>query len=324
MKQFIIRRLLLSIIILFGVSMAIYAIVRMMPGNYVESILRGNPNITPERINEMKEIYGLNSTVIGGYFDWLSNALRGNFGRSFVSGRDVIDSIRANMWVSFTLAFIALILQVLIAVPLGVIAATKQYSKTDYIITVIALMGISMPGFFFAILLQQIFSERLGLVPLSGMVNARTHQFLSPIGKMFDILHHFLLPITVLTLTSIGGLMRYARTNMLEVLNADYIRTARAKGLSEKIVIYKHAFRNTLIPIVTILGGTLPLLFSGAIITETIFSIPGLGRAALEAITQGDIPYIMAFNMFLAVLTLIGTLIADITYAIVDPRVRLS
>lgn len=324
MKQFIIRRLLISIVILFGVSIIIYSIVRLMPGDYVESIMRGNQNITKERMDEIKELYGLNTSVYEGYINWISNAIRGKFGRSFISGNEVIDDIRSNMWVSFWLAFISLIFQILIAVPLGVIAATKQYSKTDYAVTVFALIGISLPGFFFAILLQQIFSEQLGLMPLSGMVTPKIYQFLGPIGKLFDILWHFILPITVLTITSIGGLMRYTRTNMLEVLNADYIRTARAKGLSEKTVVYKHAFRNTLIPIVTILGGTLPLLFSGAIITETIFDIPGLGRAALDAIRDGDIPYIMAFNMFLAVLTLVGTLLADITYAIVDPRVRLS
>jgi peptide/nickel transport system permease protein len=142
--------------------------------------------------------------------------------------------------------------------------------------------------------------------------------------QMMDILLHMILPMTVLVMTSIGGLMRYSRTNMLEVLNADYIRTARAKGLSENTVIYKHAFRNTMIPLVTILGGSLPGLFAGAMITETIFAIPGLGRAGLNAITLGDIPYIMAYNMFLAVLTLLGTLIADVTYAVVDPRIRLS
>lgn len=324
MKQYIIRRLLLSVVIIFGVSIILYLIVRLLPTNYVDSIMRGNPVITPQRIAEMKAIYGLDTGIVEGYFDWISNAIKGNFGNSFISGKPVLDKISDKMWTSFWLAFIALVLEVLIAVPLGVIAATKQYSKTDYTVTVIALMGISMPSFFFAIVLQQAFAVNLGWLPLQGIITARDHQFMSSIGQMFDILIHFILPITVLTMISMGGLMRYTRTNMLEVLNSDYIRTARAKGLSEKTVIYRHAFRNTLIPIVTILGGTLPALFSGAIITESVFSIPGLGTAALNAIRLGDIPYIMAFNMFLAILTLLGTLIADLTYAVVDPRVRLS
>jgi peptide/nickel transport system permease protein len=295
-----------------------------MPANYVDSIMRGNPRITPERINEMKDLYGLNNSIIEGYFLWLGNALQGNFGTSFITGQSVVLGIQEKMWTSFWLAFIAMIFEMLLAIPLGVLAATKQYSKTDYAVTVLALMGISMPGFFFAIILQQVFAMGLGWLPLQGMVTARTFQFMNSFEQALDILKHFILPITVLTLISMGGLMRYTRTNMLEVLNSDYIRTARAKGLSERTVIYKHAFRNTLIPIVTILGGTLPSLFSGAMITESVFSIPGLGKAGLDAVNQGDIPYIMAFNMFLAILTLIGTLIADLTYAIVDPRVRLS
>ncbi len=324
MRQFIIRRLLLSVVILLGVSIVLYAIIRLMPTNYVDSIMRGNPKITPERINEMKSLYGLNTSIVAGYFDWLNNVIHGHFGNSFISGAPVIVNISQKMWISFWLSFLSLIFEVLIAVPLGVIAATKQYSKTDYSVTVFALMGISLPGFFFAIVLQQVFSMNLGILPLQGMVSARDHQFMSPIGQGYDIFLHFIMPVTVLTIIGIGGLMRYTRTNMLEVLNSDFIRTARAKGLSESTVIYKHAFRNTLIPIVTILGNTLPSLFAGAMITETIFAIPGLGQAGLVAIKMGDIPYVMAFNMFLAVLTLLGTLLADITYGLVDPRVRLS
>lgn len=324
MKQYIIRRLLISLIILAGVSIVLYALVRLLPTDYIDSIMRGNPMITPERIQQMKDLYGLNDSVFEGYFKWISKAITGDFGNSFISGKPVIDDIASKMWISFWIAFIAMILQVLIAVPLGVIAATKQYSTTDYTVTVVSLMGISLPGFFFAITLQLIFAIYLQWLPLQGMVTARNHQFMNQFQQMMDILVHMILPMTVLVMTSIGGLMRYSRTNMLEVLNADYIRTARAKGLSEKSVIYKHAFRNTMIPLVTILGGSLPGLFAGAMITETIFAIPGLGQAGLMAITMGDIPYIMAYNMFLAVLTLIGTLIADVTYAVVDPRVRLS
>jgi peptide/nickel transport system permease protein len=185
-----------------------------------------------------------------------------------------------------------------------------------------ALFGISLPSFFFAAILQRVFSIGLGVLPLQGMITARYDY--TGFKLFLDIAKHMILPITVFIVTGIGGLMRYSRTNMLEVLNADYIRTARAKGLSENKVIYKHAFRNTLIPIVTMIGGSIPGLFSGAIITEGIFAIDGLGYTALQAMRMGDIPFIMAFNMFLAVLTLLGTIIADILYAVVDPRIRLS
>lgn len=322
MKSFIIRRLILSVFILLGVSIIIYAIIRSMPGDYVESITNGNPLITPDMIERLKGLYGLDKGIIEGYFDWLKEALKGNFGESFIYKKSVASVIGDKMWTSFWMAFIAFVIQILIAIPLGIISATKQYSKTDYAITAMALFGISLPSFFFAAILQRVFAIGLGVLPLQGMVTARYDY--TGIKLFFDMAKHLILPISVFVVTGIGGLMRYSRTNMLEVLNADYIRTARAKGLSENKVIYKHAFRNTLIPIVTMIGGSIPGLFSGAIITEGIFAIDGLGFTALQAMRMGDIPFIMAFNMFLAVLTLLGTIIADILYAVVDPRIRLS
>ena len=322
MKHFIIRRLILSVLILFGVSIILYTIIRSMPGDYVDSITQGNPNVTPDMILRLKSLYGLDGGVVEGYFSWLKQALQGNFGESFIYKKPVFEIIGSKMWTSFWLAFVAFIIQILIAVPLGIVSATKQYSKTDYTITAVALIGISLPSFFFAAILQRVFAIELGLLPLQGMVTARYDY--TGFRLFLDIAEHMILPIMVFVVTGIGGLMRYSRTNMLEVLNEDYVRTARAKGLSENKVIYKHAFRNTLIPIVTMIGGSIPGLFSGAIITEGIFAIDGLGFTALKAMRMGDIPFIMAFNMFLAVLTLLGTIIADILYAVVDPRVRLS
>ncbi len=294
----------------------------MMPGDYISSITAGNPNVTPEKIDRLRLLYGLDTGVVEGYLKWFSQAIRGNFGDSFIFRKPVAEVISSKMWTSFALAFTAFIIQIIIAVPLGILSATRQYSKTDYAVTTIALVGISLPTFFFAAILQRVFSMELGILPLQGMVTARYDY--QGFRLFLDIAKHFILPITVFVITGVGSLMRYSRTNMLEVLNADYVRTARAKGLSENVVIYKHAFRNTLIPIVTLIGGSLPGLFSGAIITEGIFAIDGLGRTALMALRMGDIPFIMAFNMFLAVLTLLGTIIADILYAVVDPRVRLS
>ncbi len=221
------------------------------------------------------------------------------------------------------MGLIAFVLELLIAIPLGVISAVKQYSKTDYTISVIALAGISLPTFFFATLLKLLFSVKLGWFDLVGLYG-RNYVQLSTLGKIGDMAYHLVLPIMTLVIISIGGLMRYTRTNMLEVLNADYIRTARAKGLSEGKVIYHHAFRNTLIPLVTIIGGSLPGLFSGALITETLFAIPGIGYISYQAMISGDIPFSMFFMTFIAVLTLASNLIADILYAVVDPRVRLA
>lgn len=322
MRQYIVRRLFISIFVLLGVSMIVYGILRTAPGDYVTTLTSSMTDVTPEMRAQLEELYGVNKGVVEGYIDWLSAAIKGDFGTSFVYGVPVKEVIQEKMWVSFWMAFPSFILQLLIAIPLGILSATKQYSATDYTVTTIALVGISLPSFFFAALLQRIFAMGLKWLPLQGMVTARVDY--EGFARILDMGVHFILPTVVLTVVGIGGLMRYSRTNMLEVLNADYIRTARAKGLSEHKVIYKHAFRNTLIPIVTMVGGMIPGLFSGAMITEGIFSIEGLGYVALKALRSGDIPFMMASTMFIAVLTLLGTLLSDVLYAVVDPRVRLK
>ena len=260
--------------------------------------------------------------ILGGYFSWLGNMLKGDMGDSFLYQLPVNQVIADHMWISFLISLVALIFQFAIAIPLGIVSATKQYSITDYAVTVITMIGISLPSFFFAALLIKVFSSWLGWFPASGLVSAGGSN--AGIAYMLDMLHHLVLPMLVLVVLSIGGLMRYTRTNMLEVLNSDYIRTARSKGLSEKKVIYVHAFRNTMIPLMTLLAGILPSLFGGAMITEEVFAIEGIGRLAYKALQQGDVPFIMGYNMFLAVLTVIGTLLSDLMYALVDPRVKLS
>lgn len=322
MKQYIIRRILISIVVLFGVSILLYVIVRSMPADYITMKTAGNPNVTKEMEDRMRQVYGLDKGIVEGYITWLGDAVRGDFGTSFYYQKPVSQIIRRYAPITFSLAFISMFLEIIIAIPLGILAAKRQYSRTDYTIVAVALMGISLPSFFFAAILKRIFSIGLGVLPLSGMVNARAAY--EGFARIKDIGYHLILPITVFVITGIGYLLRYTRTNMLEVLNADYVRTARAKGLPERKVINRHAFRNTLIPIVTLLGSMIPGLFSGAVIIEGIFSLEGLGNIALTAVENGDIPYLMGFNMFIAVLTLLGTLIADILYAVVDPRVRLS
>jgi peptide/nickel transport system permease protein len=260
--------------------------------------------------------------ILSGYFSWLGNLLRGDMGYSFYYQKPVGQVISENMWISFFISLVALVLQFAIAIPMGITSATHQYSVRDYTVTVITMIGISLPSFFFAALLITVFSSWLGWFPSGGLVDASSSYV--GIAHLLDMLHHLVLPMVVLVVLSIGGLMRYTRTNMLEVLNSDYIRTARSKGLSEKKVIYVHAFRNTMIPLMTLLAGILPSLFGGAMITEQVFGINGIGNLAYKALTNGDIPFIMGYNMFLAVLTVIGTLLSDLMYAVVDPRVKLS
>ena len=262
------------------------------------------------------------AALFDGYFSWLGNMLQGNFGDSFLYQLPVNQVIADHMWISFLISLVALIFQFAIAIPLGIVSATRQYSITDYAVTIITMIGISLPSFFFAALLIKVFASWLGWFPVSGLVSAGVSS--EGIAYVLDMLHHLVLPMLVLVVLSIGGLMRYTRTNMLEVLNSDYIRTARSKGLSEKKVIYVHAFRNTMIPLMTLLAGILPSLFGGAMITEEVFAIEGIGRLAYKALQQGDVPFIMGYNMFLAVLTVIGTLLSDLMYAVVDPRVKLS
>jgi peptide/nickel transport system permease protein len=265
----------------------------------------------------------MNKGPVMGYLTWLSNAVRGNWGESWAWTLPVTQEFHNTIWFSFALGLVTFILEIIIAVPLGITAAKKQYSFTDYFTTVVSMICISMPTFFVATVLKYIFSVKLGWFDLSGM-QGRNYMNLSRTGQILDVAQHFILPTITIVIISIGGLMRYTRTNMLEVLNADYIRTARAKGVPERKVINYHAFRNTLIPLVTTLGGTLPGLFSGALITETLFSIRGIGYASYTSMTQADIPFTMFYLTFISVLTLLGNLITDLLYAVVDPRVRLS
>lgn len=267
------------------------------------------------------------SSVLGGYFTWIGKLFKGDLGESFLYKKPVARVIGDNMWVSFAIALIATILQFLIAIPLGISSATHQYSVRDYTVTVFTMIGISLPTYFFAAIAIKAFAVDIPIFPSSGLISPTanyTKDFAGFMQKFGDILHHLALPIFVNVILSIGGLMRYTRTNTLEVLNSDYIRTARAKGLSEKTVIYKHAFRNTMIPLATLLAGILPSLFGGMMITEEVFAIDGIGRLAYQALRQADVPFVMGYNMFLAILTVIGTLFSDIMYSVVDPRVKLG
>lgn len=328
MRNYIIKRVLLSILILFCVTFIIYVLMRSLPASYVETMAMQLSQLQgakpyEELLAQLNAQYGLDQSIPVGYVTWLGDALTGNFGDSWKWNVPVITEFKNSIGLSIVMGGISFILELVIAIPLGIVAATRQNSRVDYTITAAALVGISLPTFFFATILKLIFAVKLGWFDVSGMVG-RNHALLDGWGQFLDIAHHMVLPIATLVIVSVGSLMRYTRTNMLEVLNSDYIRTARAKGLSERKVIYHHAFRNTLIPLVTIVGGSLPGLFAGALITETLFAINGIGYTSYQAMVVGDIPFSMFYMSFMAILTLLGNLISDILYAVVDPRVRIA
>ena len=277
MQKYVVKRILLSVVILLCVTFIIYGLLRCLPSSYVENMamqLSSKPGAKSydEWLTQLNASYGLDKGIVPGFFTWLGDAVRGQFGDSWKYTVPVTQKFSETIWLSFVMGLISFVLELVIAIPLGIIAATKQYSRADYAITTFSLIGISLPTFFFATLLKLFFSVKLGWFDLYGLVG-RNYAQLSTWGQFWDKANHLVLPIVTLVIVSVGSLMRYTRTNMLEVLNADYIRTARAKGLSEHKVIYHHAFRNTLIPLVTIIGGSLPGLFSGALITETLFMI---------------------------------------------------
>ena len=330
MFKYIVKRLAYALLILLGVSMIIYFLIRLMPVDFIQdkinAINQGGATVSEETVQTMYKMYGLGDNsfkgILGGYFSWLKALCRFDLGTSFVYGIPVADVIVEHMGISFGIALIATIFEFMIAIPLGITAATHQYSLRDYVVTVLVMIGISLPSFFFGNMLKDLLALKLGWFPPSGLVNA-TASF-SGVELLIDYARHLVIPVLTIVILSIGARMRMTRTNMLEVMNSDYIRTARAKGLKESVVINKHAFRNTLIPLVTSLAGLLPSLFSGAIITEQVFDLPGIGNIALQAMNAGDIPFIMGYNMFLALLSVLGVLLADMMYAVVDPRVKLE
>ena len=329
MRNFIIRRVALGIFITFFGAMVVYAIIRSLPSSYVETVAReraSNPLSTKtyqEWLDQLNEVYKLDVGIIPGYFGWLGNAIKGDFGESWHYAIPVTEKFNQVIWYSVIINIITFFVQMFIAIPLGITAARNQYSKTDYAISIFALMGISLPTFFLATILKYVFSIKLGWFDLYGLTG-RFFSTMTPWQQFWDMAYHMVLPVVTLTMLSIGGLMRYTRTNMLEVLNSDYIRTARAKGLPENKVINKHAFRNTLIPLVSYMSFLLPSMFSGALITETLYQIPGIGYISYQAMVRGDIPFAMFYTTFLLILTQISLILADIMYAVVDPRVRVN
>ncbi|MDO4721512.1 MAG: ABC transporter permease [Peptostreptococcaceae bacterium] len=321
MIQYIVRRLLQMVPIIIGISFIIFGIFALAPGDFIDANM-STASMSAERIEELKEVYGLKGPIHERYVKWASRAVLGDWGQSLQFKKPVMDVIDDYIWNSFILSVVAQFISILIAVPIGVLSATKQYSFLDKFFTVFAFIGLALPSFFMGLVCMKIFAVDMKVLPLGGLVTAGANY--TGWAHIKDMALHLIMPVFVLSFLGIGSLVRYTRTAMLEVIKQDYIRTARAKGLSERTVIYKHAFRNALIPIITLLGLMLPSLFSGAILTETIFAYPGIGKVALGAILKRDYFLLMGFNMLMAILTLAGNLIADLLYAAADPRVRLK
>lgn len=320
MKQYIIRRLLQIIPTLIGISIIVFAISALVPGDYITA--QNNPNMSAERAAQLRAIYGLDKPPVERYFTWAGNMLQGNFGDSLQHKQPVTTVIGNYVWNSFIIAFFSLMLSWIIAIFAGVLSAKFQYSFLDKMITLIVFLCMSLPSFFIGLLLIKIFALDLGWFPVGGMTTAGLEA--TGWAYIVDLAKHGFLPIVVLTMLSTGSLTRYFRTSMLEVIRQDYIRTARAKGLKERTVIFKHALRNAMLPAITLMGFELPSLFGGAIIMEKIFIWPGVGQVYLESITMRDYPFMLGFTLFIAALTLVGNLISDVLYGTADPRIRLK
>lgn len=320
MIKYIIKRLLHMIPVILLISICLFTIIKLTPGNPVGTNL--DPKATPEQKQMEKERLGLDKPMHIQYIMWLERSLKGDFGESYMYKRPVGDVIKPFIKNTFILNVGVFFLSFLISIPIGIVCAVKKYSKTDNFWTIFSLFGISMPSFFFGLLLIYLFAVKLKVLPISGMIEAGSNT--TGIARVMEIMSHLILPGIVLLIGSLAGLVRYTRNGMLEVLNQDYIRTARSKGLSEKVVIYKHAFRNALIPIITILGFSIPGLFSGAVVLESTFNWPGIGRIMIDSVNSRDYNMLMAVMMLFAILTLLGNLLADIGYALVDPRVKVD
>lgn len=306
---------------LIGISLITLIIMHLSPGDPTSMRYGLNPEVSGSARAQLKEMYGLDKPVMIQYLNWLKRIVTLDFGESFVDNRPVIEKIRERLPATLILQISAIIVIFSIALPIGVMSAVKQNSPFDKVITLLVFIGFATPTFWLALLLMRFFGFELEWLPISGM-NPWYVQFLSFPQKILDLLWHLVLPVLTLAFTGLAGISRYARSSMLEVIRQDYIRTARAKGLPEDIVIYKHALRNALLPVLTIMGLMLPALIGGSFIFETIFAWPGMGRLGYMSIMQFDYPTVMGIGIISAFLTLFGILISDILYAVVDPRIK--
>lgn len=315
MSKYIIKRILIAIPVLIGITIIDYSIM-CLAGSPLE-MLQG-PRISEAAVEAKKIALGLDQPIYVQYFVWLEQLLQGNMGFSMKSYQPVSQMIAEHLWPTLLLMGASMITGLLIAVPAGIYSAVKQYTKGDYIVVTASFLGSSVPGFFLSMILVYIFTVKLGLLPSSGMITLGTN------GGAADIAKHMIMPVLVLAFSIAGTNIRYIRSAVLEILQQDYLRTARSKGIGHFLVINKHALRNALIPIVTVIGMQIPLLFGGQVIIEQIFSWPGLGLMTMSAINSRDYPVIMGVCLLSAIVVLAANLLTDILYALVDPTIQLK
>ncbi len=309
--------------LIFGITLVSFLVIHLAPGSPVEVETEMSLKASAQARENLRKLYGLDKPIHIQYFEWLKRFIMLDFGRSFTDGKRVLDKIKERIPVTLTINILSLILILAVAIPIGVMSAYKQYSLFDKMTTVLVFIGFSTPSFWLALILMIIFGVSLGWLPISGIQSIDVSE-MSPLERFFDMVKHLLLPVGISAFGGIAGLSRYCRSSMLEVLKQDYIRTAKAKGLRERDVIIGHALRNALLPVVTILGLSIPGLIGGSVIFETIFSIPGMGQLFYSSAMSRDYPTIMGILVIGAILTLIGNLVADIAYALLDPRIRIK
>ncbi|MFC2061255.1 ABC transporter permease [Elusimicrobiota bacterium] len=320
MKKYIIHRLILIIPLLLGITLISFVVMHLTPGSPVDSI-KMSPGVDSRAQMRLYKAYGLDKPVHIQYFNWVKRVVTLDFGRSFKDGRKVINKILERLPATVLLNVMSLLVIFCIAIPIGIISAVKHGTALDRLLAIGVFIGYSIPAFALALVMMHYFGVKLGWLPVSGMISVN-FEFMSAGEKIMDLLKHLVLPVLTSAVGGLAFISRYLRSSMLEVIRKDFIKAARARGIKEKQIIMKHALRNALIPIVTILGLLVPALMGGSVVFETIFSWPGMGRMAYSAIMSRDYPVVMGVGVIMAVLTLIGNLLADIGYAAVDPRIR--
>ncbi len=324
MITYLAKRLVGMVPLLLGITLISFMVIHLAPGEPTGLATDLNPKITAEVRQRLRAYYGLDKPLIVQYGLWLKRVVFLDFGNSFApDGRPVIDKIKERIPITVTINILSLVLIILVSLPIGIYSATHKGSLFDHVSTLFVFVGFAVPTFWLALLCMMLFGVHLHWLPISGL-RSMSYPHLSAMGKFWDLSKHLLLPVLISAFGGLAGFSRYMRSNMLEVIRQDYITTARAKGLSEWRVIYVHAFRNALLPIITILGFSIPGLIGGSVIFETIFAIPGMGQLFYNGVMARDYPLIMGMLVIGAVLTLLGNLIADISYAVADPRIRVS
>jgi peptide/nickel transport system permease protein len=323
MGSYVVRRLLATIPVVLWITVISFGIIHLAPGKPTDAAMAFNPKVSLEARQRMEKLYGLDRPLHVQYAAWLKRLSRADFGRSFLDDRPVTEKILERLPVTVTINLWSLALVLGIAVPLGVAAAVRPGGLFDRLTTVFVFIGYSMPSFWLALLCMALFGVTLHWMPISG-IHSLDHESLPLWGRWLDTARHLLLPVGIAAFVSLAGMSRYMRSSMVEALRQDYIRLARAKGVPERRVLFHHGLRNGLLPLITILGLSLPDLIGGSVIAETIFSIPGMGRLFYEAVMARDYPVVMALVTIGAMLTLLGNLLADLAYAVADPRIRVG